>query len=125
MLQPPKKITERPRRIALLVRRILTTEKLARVVDDPKAIAEQARKVRSMARLFDAACDYSLAADTFDAACKLYQAAGQLNEAEDCRKHSDENAVAAMDRILRIACEGEAERAKAGATVEVVVEVAS
>lgn len=102
----PRKILDHARRIGLLVqRRAEAVQPLiedANQVTEPAAIAEQARKVRAMARLFDAACDYSLAADTFNAAAQLYRAAGDDDEAEKCTERSDVNAVAAMDRILRV-----------------------
>lgn len=78
-------------------------------VTDPQKIAEHARKVRSYARLFAACGEYSLAADLFDKAAELYQAAGKNNEAEDARASSDENAVTSMDRVLRLAAQAELE----------------
>jgi hypothetical protein len=65
------------------------------------------------------ACEFSLAADTFDAAADLFVAAGAQCDAEECRELSDANAIQAMDRILRIA----AETAPAPASGEVVLEV--
>jgi len=98
----PKKIAEQARRVGLLARaKAARGEALTREFA-PEKIAAHARKVRGLARLFDAACEFSLAADTFDAAADLFGAAGRAEDAEGCRELSDANAVQAMDRILRL-----------------------
>ena len=121
----PKKIIEHARRIGCVLRLRVVGPKPMNLVTDPEAIADQARKVRGLARLFAAACDFSLAADSFAAAAELYRAAGCPTEAEDCDENFDANAFEAMDRILRISAASEGENQTTDGTVEVVLEVAS
>lgn len=101
----PKKILEYAGRVRRLAKNLAGQDPATRVFD-PQQIADQARKVRALARLFDAACEYSLAADTFEAAAELYTAARLDDAATECQAAADRNAVDAMDRILRIAADG-------------------
>lgn len=90
---------------------------------DKARIGRHARKVRSFARLFEAAGEYSIAGDLFGKAAQLYQAADREPEADECAELADSCIVVAMDRVLRIAAQAgrelEPERSGAGVVLEV------
>ena len=119
----PKKIIDRASRIGAIARLRVVGPKPTNLVTEPAKIRDHARRVRALARLFAASCEYSLAADSFNAAALLYRAVDLKVEAEDCTRESDENAFEAMDRMMRIVADGEP--APADDTVELVIEVTS